>query len=201
MPEHPISQSPDNNKVIRKRRRLYDPIIIDPDTTKSVLPFPRHDVDTGQRIDRAHDIIIDHAMLSAGTGLFSVPLLDVAAMLTIELRMLKKLSDLYGIPFSKYRGKSMIASLVGGIHAGLWTSSCLKLIPLFGLAGVVLPMVAISGGITYAIGKVFVQHFESGGTLLDFRPEKMRKYYFEHFQKGQQVFASQPSQSNDTRRS
>ncbi len=30
---------------------------------------------------------------------------------------------------------------------------------------------------TYAVGKIFVQHFESGGTVLSFNPDKVRDYY------------------------
>jgi hypothetical protein len=58
-------------------------------------------------------------------------------------------------------------------------------------------MVAISGGMTYAIGKVFVQHFESGGTLLDFQPEKMRKYYLDYFRKREQIVISQSPQPEE----
>jgi hypothetical protein len=29
---------------------------------------------------------------------------------------------------------------------------------------------------TYAIGKVFIQHFASGGTLLDFEPPNYREF-------------------------
>jgi hypothetical protein len=31
-------------------------------------------------------------------------------------------------------------------------------------------MPALFSGATYAIGMAFIQHFESGGTLLDFKP-------------------------------
>jgi hypothetical protein len=34
----------------------------------------------------------------------------------------------------------------------------------------------LSAGATYAIGKAFIQHFESGGTLLDFNPPDYREF-------------------------
>ncbi len=37
-------------------------------------------------------------------------------------------------------------------------------------------MPVLSAGATYAIGKAFVQHFESGGTLLDFNPPDYREF-------------------------
>ena len=37
-------------------------------------------------------------------------------------------------------------------------------------------MPVLSAGATYAIGKAFIQHFESGGTLLDFNPPDYREF-------------------------
>ena len=37
-------------------------------------------------------------------------------------------------------------------------------------------MPVLSAGATYAIGKAFVQHFASGGTLLDFNPPDYREF-------------------------
>ena len=36
--------------------------------------------------------------------------------------------------------------------------------------------IALSAGATYIIGKVFIQHFASGGTLLDFNPPDYREF-------------------------
>ncbi len=186
MPEH-TSAEKSRPKISRRRRRLYDPVPARSESPKSLLPFPRHEPDNQRRYKDAQHIILDYSMWSAGTGLIPAPFFDMLAMVALEIRMVKRLSALYGVPFSKERGRSLLAALLSGVHAGLWTTSCLKLVPIFGLAGVVVPMVAISGGITYAVGRVFVQHFESGGTLLDFRPEKMRRYYLEQVKKGQSI--------------
>ena len=37
-------------------------------------------------------------------------------------------------------------------------------------------MPVLSAGATFAIGKAFIQHFESGGTLLDFNPPDYRDF-------------------------
>ena len=41
-----------------------------------------------------------------------------------------------------------------------------------------------AGASTYAVGKVFTEHFASGGTFLTFDPEKVRKYYEQEFAQG-----------------
>ena len=37
-------------------------------------------------------------------------------------------------------------------------------------------MPVLSAGATYAIGKAFIEHFTSGGTLLDFNPPDYREF-------------------------
>ena len=34
-----------------------------------------------------------------------------------------------------------------------------------------------AGASTFAVGKVFIEHFESGGTFLTFDPERVLEYY------------------------
>ena len=45
----------------------------------------------------------------------------------------------------------------------------------------------VGGATTYAVGKVFIEHFESGGTFLDFDPEKMRDHFQELYEEGKQL--------------
>jgi hypothetical protein len=51
-----------------------------------------------------------------------------------------------------------------------------------GLLGI-LAVPAFAGATTYAIGKVFIRHFESGGTFLDFDPSKAKAYFQQQFKK------------------
>ena len=51
-----------------------------------------------------------------------------------------------------------------------------KSIPGIGTAISAFTMPVFSAGATYVIGKVFIQHFASGGTLLDFNPPDYREF-------------------------
>jgi hypothetical protein len=42
-------------------------------------------------------------------------------------------------------------------------------------------MPAFGAAATYAVGQVFIQHFESGGTFLDFDPDKVREHFRQEF--------------------
>jgi uncharacterized protein (DUF697 family) len=73
----------------------------------------------------------------------------------------------------------LIASLAGTMipaTSGMGAASLFKAVPIVGtiVSGFVMP--TLSAGATYAIGKVFIQHFASGGTLLDFNPPDYREF-------------------------
>ena len=51
-----------------------------------------------------------------------------------------------------------------------------KSMPIVGTAVGAIVMPTLSAGATYAIGKAFIQHFASGGTLLDFNPPDYREF-------------------------
>ena len=53
----------------------------------------------------------------------------------------------------------------------------MKYVPVFGFLVGAIPAITTAAGITYAIGKVFIQHFELGGALLDFDAAKTRAYH------------------------
>jgi uncharacterized protein (DUF697 family) len=91
------------------------------------------------------------------------------------------------VPFSESRGKSIIAALTGSLGADFLRKSALtrfiKSIPLVGVIGG-LAMPVYSAAITYALGKLFIQHFESGGTLLSFDPKKVKDYFAKLYEEG-----------------
>jgi uncharacterized protein (DUF697 family) len=93
--------------------------------------------------------------------------------------MLRRISQIYDVAFSDNRGKAVIASLAGSMiptTSGIGAASLLKAVPVLGTiaSGFVMPV--LSAGATYAIGKAFIQHFASGGTLLDFNPPDYREF-------------------------
>src|SRR5262245_53547676 len=127
----------------------------------------------------ASRLIDRFAVWSGVAGLVPIPFVDVAAVGGLQIQMLRRLSQIYNVPFSENRGKAVIAGIAGSLipaASGLGAVSMLKTIPIAGsIAGAVV-MPALSAGATFAIGKAFVQHFASGGTLLDFNPPDYREF-------------------------
>ena len=127
--------------------------------------------------------VYKYSALSAATGLIPMPLVDMAGLMAMQLMMLKKLCALYDIPFDSQRSKSAIAILASGISSTCVAVSSTKLIPFIG-AFSIATMPAVNGAFSYAVGRVFIRHFASGGTFLDFDADKVKGYFQEQFRAG-----------------
>ena len=121
-----------------------------------------------------------------GAGFIPVPVADFFAVTAIQLDMIKQLSKVYSIDFKETEGKAIITALTGSGLARLGARA-VKFIPGIGSAIGGLTLAVLSGGSTYAIGEVFKKHFETGGTFLDFDPNRLKKYYDEKFEKGKSM--------------
>jgi len=163
---------------------------------------------TDQERDEAASRLVDRFSLWSGAaGLIPIPIVDMAAVGGVQLQMLRRLSEIYGVPFSENRGKSIIASLAGAVipastatTTAVGVGSMVKSFPGVGTAIGALTMPVFSAGATYVIGKVFIQHFASGGTLLDFNPPDYREFIKDQKEKlGIRPAASPPSSASATR--
>ena len=144
---------------------------VSPETGAAETPQQRHETAT-KLVDR-------FAVWSGVAGLIPLPVVDVLAVGGLQLQMLRRVSQLYDVQFSENRGKALIASIAGTmipVTSGMGAASALKGVPLFGMLASAFVMPVLSAGATYAIGKAFIQHFESGGTLLDFNPPDYKEF-------------------------
>lgn len=157
------------------------------ESTTSDLVAPET-VPEGDRLARADRLTKHHVLMSVGAGLVPGPGLDLAASFAIQLSLLARLSKLYGVPYSDNVGKGIVYSLfgsLGGIAAGGTVAmSAAKFVPVVGTAVGVVGMPVVMGAFTHAVGKVFTQHFESGGTFLDFDAASYRQYFRDMFKQG-----------------
>lgn len=135
------------------------------------------------RVEKAHRIVKRNVYWAAGAGLLPIPAADFVAVTAVQVKMLKELSSLYALRFFDDKAKKLIGALVAGTGSlavtGMLARSFIKAVPIIGQTIGLVGVPLLSGALTQAIGNVFVMHFESGGTLLNFDVEKMRA----HFQK------------------
>ncbi len=139
------------------------------------------------RTKHADTIIRNHVIWSMGAGLIPVLIADIFAVSALQLDMIRQLCKVYDVDFKETQGKAIVTSLTSSTLARLGARSVIKLIPGVGslIGGAAVSVFA--GSSTYALGEVFKLHFETGGTILDFDPERLKKKYKEMFEKGKSV--------------
>ena len=141
----------------------------------------------------AREIVKKHALYAAGVGLVPIPVVNMAGVAALEVKMLYDLAEHYGLPFREDRVKSIVSSLIGGVastNLGYGSIGLMKALPLVGPMMAIATLPLFASTITYAIGKVFIQHFESGGTFLDFEPDRVKGYFQQQFGKGKAAAAA-----------
>ena len=130
-----------------------------------------------ERRVKALTIVNRHAAYSAAGGLIPLPLASFAGVTAVIVRMVKVLSGHYGVPFHRDRARAIVVGLVGGaIPTGVATVTSSAL--LYMLPPTVLMTAAVSSvaaaAFTHSIGRVFIEHFESGATLDEFPAAETR---------------------------
>jgi len=115
---------------------------------------------------------------SVAAALVPVPYVDLAALGAVQVKMVRDLAQTYGADAGSETLQGVISALLGTLAPVAITSgllgSTLKAIPVGGtiLGGVSLA--AFGSAATYAIGKIFVAHFEGGGTVESFSVEAVK---------------------------
>jgi uncharacterized protein (DUF697 family) len=131
------------------------------------------ETDADRRRSLAKAIVERHAAYAAIGGVIPVPIANVASITAVIVRMVKVLSGLYGVPFQRDRARAMVIGLMGGTVptglAAVTTSTLVTLIPVSSLIGLAVSSVTAIA-CTRSIGRIFIEHFESGATLHDLPP-------------------------------
>jgi len=141
-----------------------------------------------ERSKHADTVVRNHVIWSMGASfIVPIPVADVFAVSALQLDMIRQLCRVYDKDFSETQGKAIVTSLTSSTLARAGARSLIKLIPGIGtiIGGVTLSI--FNGASTYALGEVFKKHFESGGTILDFDTDRLKKVYKEKFEKGKKV--------------
>jgi|SRR5579863_9532406 len=130
---------------------------------------------------KADKLIRDYALMAAAAGFIPSPLIDVVAVMALEVRMIGDMAKVYAFPMPrKLVSYKILISLVGSVGPVYFAGH----VPGLAFAGVM----SISNGIAvYAVGKVFQKHFESGGIFLSQDSSVVRKYFKQSYREGKQI--------------
>ena len=143
---------------------------------------------------KADSLIKNHVMAASAAALVPIPLFDIAAITAVQVRLIQKLAAMYDKSFSEAAVSNTITALAGGVighSAGVTTAiSLTKLIPGVGWMFGMVSMPVVAGGTTYAVGRVFLRHFQQGGSVFDISVENVRGYYSEQVDRGKKLAAA-----------
>ncbi len=139
------------------------------------------------RTIKADLLIKKHAFSSGVFGYVPFPIVDALGIMAVQRKMLSRLAKNYHVPYSQSLAKDLLKTLASGAAARATIPVAIKMVPgigiLFGSTG----MAAIGSASTYAVGKVFQQHFEEGGTLEDFNADQKKENFEAELKAGLKV--------------
>ena len=164
--------------------------VVEPAAPEQVLVS---DVVRSDRLLLATDKVKNHVIAASGVSLVPVPLVDLVALLGIQVDMAHSLCKVYDVPFKEKLVRSLLTSLVSGAGAVLAMSglaSLAKAVPVLGSVSGAAALSATSSAVTYATGKVLINHFEGGGTLDNFDPVKFKELFKAKVKEGAEVVKS-----------
>ena len=173
----------------RRRRRLYEEADDVSGDSDAEIPSTEDGADVASEKNDAHksdeeiirmqaadNTIKYYCYWSFSAALIPIPAIDFAAMTAIQVKLISELSDLYDVQFSDGIAKKAVATLfASGSSSGF--ASLAKFVPGLGYFGLTIPLATLNVGYTYAIGKIFAQHFQSGADLESFNAsEKVEQF-------------------------
>lgn len=140
--------------------------ILPPEAANDHLPVvaAHSQQEAEERLRKAFRIVERHQMYSGLGGLFPVAAINVVSVTAANIRMVKRLSDLYGVPFEHDKTRSIIIGIMGGAApAGLAAATAttfFHVIPAAGAIGMAVSSVA-AATLTRRIGMAYVERFEA----------------------------------------
>jgi uncharacterized protein (DUF697 family) len=143
-------------------------------------------LDYSTAVEEALKTVERYSKIAAGVGLLPTFVLNFAAVLAVQIMMVSKIAKMFHVSNDKERIRRSILTLIGSVltsSVGHGIGLAAASIPAV-LAGTVLSFVvapALAYSLTSALGRVFVMHFQSGGTLLTFDPKLVRAHFMKAF--------------------
>ncbi|TVP52380.1 MAG: DUF697 domain-containing protein [Halomonadaceae bacterium] len=134
----------------------------------------------------AHPHIMGHSLAAAALG--AIPLVDLALIPTLQVKLLQSLASLYGFQWDRRRATEFFGLLGAGVMAGYglrWAGRGLvKMIPVFGQTVGAVWGASSSAAVTYGLGKAACYYLsrKSEGMAVD--ADDLRHIYGEAFRRG-----------------
>jgi uncharacterized protein (DUF697 family) len=114
---------------------------------------------------QAQDMIVRHTAMAGASMVIPVPLLDMTAALSVQIRMAKKLCALYDAQFNHAAARSIITGILGGLSPGGVSATALRYLSFAGYFAGTLPSAGLSAAYTYVLGELLLERLASSGRI------------------------------------
>ncbi len=125
-----------------------------------------------KRLDAAGLIIASSTKWSVAASLIPIPFLDMASLGLVQVNMIVDITKLYDEKVTRNAVQGVVSVLFGTLApfgaAHFATSSIPKFLPGYGTALGAITLATFGAAATYSIGKIFVRHYENGGSFSNF---------------------------------
>lgn len=131
-------------------------------------------------VREANHIVKNSVIAAMAVSWVPVPVADILMVSGVCVLMVRRLCEYYETPFDPNLVRGAVLGLGAGVAPLMVTgamSSAAKLIPGLGLLAGAAGSSLTAGGLTFAVGQVFIRHFEGNGTLSSFRPDEHLAYF------------------------
>ncbi len=112
--------------------------------------------------------------LAVAAGVIPVPAVDLVVIQRVQLRLIRRLSQIFQVPYSTREAKAILVQvpLVAGSNPSVavqGAGSVSKWLPAYGLIVGTGSVASLAGFSTHQLGKVLSRHLANGGCLADFK--------------------------------
>lgn len=145
---------------------------------------------TTRKDEDAHAIVRNHTLMAAGGGLIPIPGVDVAAVMGLQVNMVRKLAEIYHVPFDPTDVRTILSCVATTGLGKLVTyavNSYTTLFSEFGSFSDNLTHGLVSGALTFGTGEIIQTHFANGGTMENLDYTHFVSYYQTKIEEGDLV--------------
>jgi len=144
----------------------------------------------------AHPQIVGYSLAAATVG--ALPLVDLAGVPALQVRMLQVLAGLYGLRWTRRSSSEFIGLLGGGFAVGyglrMAGRSLVKLIPGWGQTVGAVWGAKASRALTFALGKTACVYLQRRSEGLEVDADRLRRTWAESLVRGRQLLEQEQQQ-------
>lgn len=133
---------------------------------------------------KAERIIKKSTISSMAAGAVPVPIIDVALVMGIQMKMLQQLCEVYEVNYSTEKMNAWIASILSGTLLMRFGGSALKTMPGLGWLAGGATLALTSGASTFAIGNIAMGYLAEGQSFVEMDAKKAKEEFKKEFEKG-----------------